>query len=161
MRDKRDTPGQHRDTFVPLAEAALALGVPANTLRKQLQRGQRAGRKLGALWFMDLSTPGQPSRNRDTVPDRGHTRPGVETDALVTELRAELTGMAADRERVWVALEREQAANAELRILLQRALERQPVLELPAASMPVAEPFSEPEPVRPQRTGWRAWRIWG
>jgi hypothetical protein len=41
---------------MPLAEAAETLGIPATTIKSQLQKGQAVGHKEGGKWLVDVSS---------------------------------------------------------------------------------------------------------
>jgi|SRR5579859_7511960 len=142
------------DRPLTIAEAAAALGLSAEGVRSRLRRGQLAGARHGRTWHVFLTGPaGHPvSADRSDRPlDRSAPpAPDVGAAALVAELRADVTFLRQ-------ALEREQAANAELRRLL--------AAQLPSLGAPVPAESRENGPASvaavqktPPRRFWRFWR---
>src|SRR5690349_9376849 len=128
------------DRPLTIEEAAAALGLTAEGVRSRLRRGTLAGERRGRTWYVDLSgQTGQPVTERPVTPDRPvdqsvTLRPVKNESALVTELRADVAYLRG-------ALEREQAASAELRRLL--------AMHMPALDAPVQaeHPENAPAPV--------------
>jgi excisionase family DNA binding protein len=170
---------QLENTGLTVAEAAVHLGITPTAVRRRIQRGTLRAWKADGTWHVDVPSDTPPvspvnaPRDRPVHAPPGYTagspedvdrdRPVSPVQAILRDELADLRGRLTETAR---ALEREQVANAELRVLLQRALERQPMLELPAATMPTAEPFSEPAhaetpPPADRKRRWWRWIVWG
>jgi hypothetical protein len=147
-----------------IIEAAHTLGITPTALRKRIRRGSLEAHKVGGVWrvLLPTGTPaGEPATDPADTPATYPTAQDAGTpllDALrdeVADLRRRLDHAEEERERQLTeasrALEREQVSSAELRVLLQRALERQTVLELAAPPAPSESPVP-PEPEKPRRS---------
>ena len=158
-------------SWLSVADAARTLGVSVDTVRRMLKRGQLQGRSeptaRGYRWLVSLDGAASAAQG-SAAPAASAAHPSAGPDtALLAELRDEIAAMAAREERMAGqlaeaarALEREQVASAELRILLQRALERQPMLELQAPADTVAAHTEAPPEPKPRRRWWHA-LVWG
>ena len=150
-------------TAVTIAEAARALGMSTDAIRKRLQRGTLPGEKIGGGWrvFLGDAAPvaAGPTGHR---PDASSPRPdadrttAVAPDALVETLRDEvryLREQLAERSRE-LAAERER-----FDILHREALARIPALGAghdPPSASPAAPGGTEPR--EPESAWWRFWR---
>ncbi len=147
-------------TTVPIAEAAVRLGISVDAVRKRIQRGKLTGQKTDSGWTVVWIEP-------DIRPDNVQT-PVPESSALVDDLRDQVAYL-----RDQLAIERDARADAERRhaaeierrdVLLREALGRIP--QLPAGDVPVAAPAPQHE-AQPTKTAtvtsssrWTSWRRW-
>jgi len=143
-----------------ITEAAHALGVSTDTVRRRLKAGELAGRPEqtmhGFRWLVSL-TPmpngAQPVAEASAQPSAAASVDGAQGAA---------EGYAApmtERERsLWQQLAEKDRQIGELHVLLQRALEQRAPLVLPAAEVGTTVPA---EPVAPRRRSWLARLIWG
>ena len=150
------------DAEFDIATAARLLGTTTGALRKRAQRGSIPAQRTADGWRFVL-----PTADADGGADAGRTRgatgetePSASWPARVAALEAEIVWLRSTVEREQAALQREQAASAELRRLL--AMQSPP--QLPPAPAPVARaemPESAPAgpaapltPSAPQRGFW-------
>jgi hypothetical protein len=146
----QDTTQDRAGQLLPVADAAVALGLTAETLRKRLWRGQAHGVKRDGQWYAWV-----PAAAAGPVPDRqDHVQdgPGPERDqaqdgagpVLVAELRDRVHWLEAALERrdrdLAAAIERLREAHL---LIAQR----------PALAAGATEPIAAP----PRRAWWRRW----
>lgn len=140
---------------VPLATAAAQLGITSEALRMRLKRGTARGEKRGTMWYVVLEA----IRAAEQPTEQLHA-PTEQTE-LVVQLRSEVTYLRG-------ALEREQAASEQLRVLLQQRLT--PQLAAPLEGTAVRAPESLEKPPagtavqisstannQPRRPWWKVW----
>lgn len=157
------------DLSIP--EAAAALGVHIETVRRRIRRGELLARRNGRGRYVvslpdDDTTPAYaaPTQQDDTA-QQERTQ---DTTGVVAELRARVEGLEADKRSLLEALERSQQGEAELRRLL--AAEQQRLLPPPVEAT-ATEPLQFPTPpafvppaaepvITPRRRSlwWRIWR---
>jgi hypothetical protein len=120
-------------TWLPIADAAIALGVSVDTIRRKRKLGELAARPeqtaYGFRWLINLDRVTSPVDHLA----QGSAQPYAAPAGASAQPRASVADipMTEREQKFWDALQREQVANAELRVLLQRTLERQPLLESP------------------------------
>jgi len=140
------TAGQ--DRTVTVTEAAAALGLTTEAVRKRLQRGQLAGVKIGGAWFVHL----------DRTSESGASPAGTRQDRTAGQ-RARPVQREAPATRQLI--EQLRAEND----FLKDELRRKDVLlmtfagRLPELSAPAPEPV-EPSSPTPRRSWW-SWLTWG
>jgi hypothetical protein len=156
-----------QDSGLPIGQAAQILGTSTTALRKRLQRGALTGYKRDGLWYVVLPN-GEPvpTHAQDTGQPMGRDMSrDMDTPNGQDTLPGDVAALAARMERMERALLDDLAAKdrqiSELHVLLQRALERQPMLELAApADTASAQTEAPPEP-KQQRRRWWSWLAWG
>lgn len=128
-------------TTIPIAEAALRLGISADAVRKRIQRGKLSGQKTAEGWTVDWIEP-------DSGPELVQTV-SSESSALVESLQQQIDYLKdqiqAERD-ARAETERLHAAEIERRdILMREALDRIPQgpLALPSDILDVEERPSE------------------
>jgi len=141
-------------TEQPLAQAAAALGLSTDAVRMRIRRGQLVGVRRGGRLYVQLAgaRPNPTERADRTRPNRTEpeTEHGLDSvHALVAELRAEVTRLAA-------ALEREQVGSAELRRLLAAQMPALGAARAP--EMPENAPETVETTAKPPRHWWQVWR---
>ena len=121
------------DRWVPVRDAAIALGVSEATLKRHIKTGKVTGRQepyeKGWRWLVELSDEQLTSQTKATS---GHKAGNEE---LVEELREQ-------NRRLWEEVESNRREVAELHVLLQRAQQATP--QLP--------PVVDLTPATPERT---------
>ena len=146
------------DGGLTLAEAAVALGISSEAVRKRLKRGGLAGQQVDGRWYVTLDSPGgQPA---DAGTHRVDERPDDGGDAgyppLVAALEARIGGLEAELARTHAALQRAQEAEGEQRRIIAGLMARLPELAAPART-PRSQDRTEVEPTEnlsPRATGF-------
>ncbi len=171
---RRDATGG--DLVVSVADAAELLGISTGAVRKRLERGQLAGRKVGGQWQVILTgvdatghvtTTAAGATGHDATNETGATRRDATTPAVPGAARAQLEAIRDEWLRPLIErnealaeragrleAERDQAAR-------ERDALRDEVERLRAAAAPAPLPEEEDDEPRPAGEApmprWRRW----
>src|SRR5829696_3136558 len=127
---RTDRPGTNQQR-VPVAEAAVLLGISEGAVRMRVKRGTLASTREGGRLYVLLHT--DPTTEQERPHDRTHDR----TSELIATLQEQLQA--------------ERQAHAEARRLLMAALERIPAIEAPQEGTEDAETVEDtPESAGPR-----------
>jgi hypothetical protein len=128
------------DLTIP--EAAAALGVHLETMRRRIRRGELLARRNGSGRYV-VSLPDEDTTPAYAAPvqadDSVRTQETTDTTPLVAELRSRIEGLETDKRHLQEALERSQQGEAELRRLLAAEQQKQLPTPMDVTAMPAAE----------------------
>jgi len=157
------------DGGLTLAEAAAALGISSEAVRKRLKRGGLAGRQVDGRWYVTLDTPGGQPADAGThrVDERPDDGGAAGYPPLVAALEARVVSLELELARTHAALRRAQEAEGEQRRIIAGLMARLPELAAPTprpaatGDAPTASPPPEvaavPAVPAPARRPWWRW----
>ncbi len=165
---RRDATGG--DLIVSVADAADLLGISAGAVRKRLERGQLAGRKVGGQWQIVLTAVDATGHvvtdatRRDATVTTETTRPDATPPAVSVAARAQLSAIVEEMIAPLVARHEERVADMGRAIgrleaerdALRVELERVRAGQDTATTQPEAQHATEPS--RPTEGPW--WQKW-